>query len=774
MRQRASAVARRPKMSLQRRAVLLIVGLLALAATAQLAVTTAVFAYGARRGAFEWLRGSLANGGRQLDEEYFHHLETDAADLAADPVVAAAIDAGDGAGVVERAAALNRLNARGELIVAVAADGTRVAAPPQCPRAVLPARPAHVVARCGRGIAFFAGARTAGGGHVFGGRVIGREYIDRFSHISGSEAALVVDGRVVASSALDRDGREIPLVEPSAVDTLELAAPDISFDEVKLVLPGYRGYTFGTVPLDTGDRFSAYAIAAPVAVNAVSASDTVPGARVVLAVPAKIMDAGLVYGIATIAIASLLVLVAFVLIGRSLLLKLTSPINALVRAVVSVGKGDYSARVPPQDEGEREIALLTDAFNGMAEALDESRARAEGSLRAAMTARANLEDVVHSMGEVLVVADRAGRITMMNEVGRTLFPDTDTPDVAALLAGTTFEELWARTAASAPEPLRLDGEAVLPKGHRRLKLSATLLRDASALVIVADDVTDRLMMEAELRSAQKLEAIGRLAAGIAHEINTPIQFVMDTVTFLRDAFTDLSTTVVADDALLASRTGEERDAAMAAAVRTRADCDVEYIIENIPGATDTALKGLERVAEIVRSVKRFAHPDGEQRKLVDLNEELDSTITIAHNEIKYVADVERVAGDVPLVPCNAGEINQVFLNLLVNAAHAIADSAAPGGERPRGTIRVSTVFDGEAVVVSIADTGTGIPDAVQPRIFEPFFTTKSVGRGTGQGLAIAKAVVEKHGGTITFETAAGAGTTFHVRLPAQSIERRAA
>ena len=203
---------------------------------------------------------------------------------------------------------------------------------------------------------------------------------------------------------------------------------------------------------------------------------------------------------------------------------------------------------------------------------------------------------------------------------------------------------------------------------------------------------------------------------------------------------------------------------MDAVARREAAADIEYLTAEIPSAIDQTLDGIGRVATIVRALKEFAHPDQKDMTATDLNQAVLCTLTVARNEVKYVADVETELGDLPLVVCHPGEINQVILNLVVNAAHAIADVVA--GTEGRGLIRVKTTRDDDAVVIAISDTGGGIPAAVQPRIFDPFFTTKPVGRGTGQGLSIARnVVVDKHGGTLTFETEIGRGSTFFVRLP---------
>jgi two-component system, NtrC family, sensor kinase len=263
-----------------------------------------------------------------------------------------------------------------------------------------------------------------------------------------------------------------------------------------------------------------------------------------------------------------------------------------------------------------------------------------------------------------------------------------------------------------------------------------------------------------LRQAQKIEALGRVASGVAHEINTPVQFVRDSVNFAQEAVRDLLDVLRAYESAL-----DLLPPAEAARVRAIAeDADIPYIVENLPLALERGMDGLQRVAEIVRSLKDFAHPDQDERKPVDLNRSIASTLAIARNEYKLVADLVTNFHDLPPVVCFVGELNQAVLNIVVNAAHAIADRVA--GTDQRGTIAVTTRIDDQHVVVIIKDTGGGIPESVRARMFEPFFTTKEAGRGTGQGLAIAKmAVCERNKGTLTFETEMGVGTTFVLRIP---------
>ena len=282
------------------------------------------------------------------------------------------------------------------------------------------------------------------------------------------------------------------------------------------------------------------------------------------------------------------------------------------------------------------------------------------------------------------------------------------------------------------------------------------------IVCVATDLRDRKQMEVELRHAHKLESVGQLAAGVAHEINTPMQFIGDNVHFLKDAFSDVIAIVDAyaevQSTLGSAVTKELREKVEEA----EEDADLEYVRERAPKAFGRALDGIARVTEIVAAMKAFSHPSHDKAPC-DLNKAIETALTVAKSEYKYIADVETDLGDLPSVVCNIGDMNQVFLNLIVNAAHAIQDTL---GEGERGSIRVSSALKDGMAVVSIADSGCGIPEGVREKIFDPFFTTKDVGRGTGQGLSLAHTVVtDRHGGTLTFETEVGQGTTFLVSLP---------
>jgi len=283
-------------------------------------------------------------------------------------------------------------------------------------------------------------------------------------------------------------------------------------------------------------------------------------------------------------------------------------------------------------------------------------------------------------------------------------------------------------------------------------LSQRALHDAHHRL--ESEMAERRRIEDELQIAHKVESVGQLAAGIAHEINTPIQYVADSVSFIGEAFAEMRCIVQTYRQALYDGTHR---------MALEHNADLAYLEQNVPAAVDRALMGLDRVATLVRAMKEFGRPSLAEKSFADLNRAVTTTLTVAHSEYTDVADIELDLGEVPEVACHIAELNQVFLQLVVNAAHAIADvHASPA----RGVIRIRTWCDTEAVFISVADNGGGIPAPIRSRIFDPFFTTKPVGRGTGQGLTVARSIiVDRHAGSLTFDTTTGLGTTFLVRLP---------
>jgi signal transduction histidine kinase len=308
---------------------------------------------------------------------------------------------------------------------------------------------------------------------------------------------------------------------------------------------------------------------------------------------------------------------------------------------------------------------------------------------------------------------------------------------------------------------RKDGTYVTLESH------GSFIRDSrgeiEANVISARDISDRRMA----MQNEKLSAIGQLAAGIAHEINTPVQYVSDNIAFLSDIWNQLDAAMAfCLTPAHASITSDERLSGAITSAGPPEDWD--WLRQEVPKAISQSLEGIRRMSKILGAMRRFSHTGGGEREQVDLNEALDATLTIAQNQIKHIADVQTdYQPNLPRLECYADEMNQVFLNLIVNATHAIRE-ASKKQARERGKLAIRTRQIDNDVQIEIQDNGTGIPLPVCARVFDPFFTTKQSGEGTGQGLTICHdIVVEKHHGKIWFDTELDRGTTFCVRIPIQ-------
>jgi len=395
----------------------------------------------------------------------------------------------------------------------------------------------------------------------------------------------------------------------------------------------------------------------------------------------------------------------------------------------------------------------------------EERTR-EGYLASAQlrAASVSLAELFRAVPGAIIVIGSDGLVEAVN--GETLrLLGCEEGDLIGSAQQKIFGDAWSPSQnVNSDRVLRVERDVYTRGGQRvPVLLSATMMDTGQhhSIVCVAVDLTERKKLEAELLHAHKLESIGRLAAGVAHEINTPIQFISDSVRFARDAIGDLA------PVYLLYREIRESPAAdlmqrLAELDAIEAKADVAFLFEQLPGALGRAMDGLQQVANIVRATKDFAYPTTRERRPANINKALQSTLTIGKREYADIADIELSLGDLPLVPCHIGELNQVFLNLVINAAHAIHDRRHGG----RGCIAVSTQVVGSHVVIAIGDDGDGIPDSIRASIFNPFFTTKEQGRGSGQGLAIARSVVvERHGGILDFDTGPERGTTFFVRIP---------
>jgi len=394
-------------------------------------------------------------------------------------------------------------------------------------------------------------------------------------------------------------------------------------------------------------------------------------------------------------------------------------------------------------------------------------------------AHREINHLISSLPTILIGLSRENEIMHWNAVAEKVFKIT-----AAELIGSTLDQCgiqwdWQKIADGISQSqgkgcsVRIDNVNFRnPEGEERyLGLTITPFNGEKnsilGVTIIGADITDRVKFEAKLHQSHKMEAIGQLAAGIAHEINTPTQFVGDNTRFLQDAFGALIQGCgLYKELIKAAKSGPVSEKLIESLKKRFVELDIDYLEEEVPLAIQQTLKGVDRITNIVQAMKIFAHPGGIAKEPIDINKEIEKTITITRNEWKYVARlITDFDSTLPAVSCYRAEFNQVILNLIVNAAHAIED--LNGRNSPeKGTITINTRRDGNWAEIRISDTGVGIPEAVRHRIFDLFFTTKEPGRGTGQGLAIAHSViVEKHNGTINLETKEGQGTAFILRLP---------
>ena len=390
------------------------------------------------------------------------------------------------------------------------------------------------------------------------------------------------------------------------------------------------------------------------------------------------------------------------------------------------------------------------------------------------------KELLASIASILISVDAQERITQWNTTAEETFGLLATQVKGKLFQPCGIQWDWSlvnegiRQCRETQQIIRLDDlRFTHPSGKEGfLGITLTPIRGEGAgkisdFLILGTDVTEMKQLQTQLVLAQKMESIGQLAAGIAHEINTPSQFVSDNLRFLAESFGAIQKVLDVYGRVIQTLPRDTVDPQLLQAMdATLAEADLAYVTEEIPKALQQSLDGAERVTNIVRAMKDFSHPGTAEKTPIDLNKAIESTVTVARNEWKYVADlVLHLDPTLPPVPCLPGEFNQVVLNLVVNAAHAIGTvmEKAKGGN---GTITISTRMQEDWVEIRIADTGTGIPESARHKIFDPFFTTKDVGKGTGQGLAMAHdVIVNKHGGRLTFETEMGTGTTFIIQLP---------
>ncbi|WP_461208293.1 ATP-binding protein [Desulfocurvus sp. DL9XJH121] len=370
----------------------------------------------------------------------------------------------------------------------------------------------------------------------------------------------------------------------------------------------------------------------------------------------------------------------------------------------------------------------------------------------------------------IVIENRSNRIIQTNDVFRSLI---GLPEAAII--GGQRDDIVALHA--------LDTGKVRPKGTLHLEVTLETKSKGkipvvhSAFPIILNgkkhtietfyNITERKMLESQLLQAQKLESIGQLAAGIAHEINTPCQYVENNTRFLKTAFDDMTDVMAVYERFrtLVENGGDYRATLDGLDAKIRS-LDLDDLLQDIQEAISDTLDGIERISTIVKSVKQFAHPGQEKKEQVNINTVIGNAVTVSTNEWKYHCEVQtNLAENLPTVNAVLSQVNQVMLNIIINAAHAI-ESKVARRIFDKGTISITTTEENGMVAITVQDNGIGIPRDIQSSIFNPFFTTKPPGKGTGQGLAIAHtAIVDNHKGKLTFSSMEGQGSTFRIELP---------
>lgn len=387
--------------------------------------------------------------------------------------------------------------------------------------------------------------------------------------------------------------------------------------------------------------------------------------------------------------------------------------------------------------------------------------------------KAFLESIVTGLNTAIIVIDpQYNRVVETNNFAQKLYGLSG--DVLKNIRGTTllsakyFKE--AKKLGIMSNNMQSNEEGLLHKSDdtfvpvQRI-IMKTSMKQKQHYVVILYDISQHKQLEQQLAHSQKMESIGSLAAGVAHEINTPIQYVGDNTYFLKEGFATLHGIVKKyHDLVKKIEDGEDYSSLLMEVKDLENEGDIDFLIDEIPVAIDQSIDGIERVSTIVQAMKKFSHPGNTEMTMNNLNEIIQNTVVVARNEWKYVSDLSTdLSPDLPEIPIHGDDISQVILNLIVNATHAISDVVNEG---EKGKINIKTTYDDRFVELEISDTGAGIDPKIYNKIFNPFFTTKEVGKGTGQGLAMAYSIVtEKHQGKLSFESEIGVGTSFNIKLP---------
>ncbi len=430
--------------------------------------------------------------------------------------------------------------------------------------------------------------------------------------------------------------------------------------------------------------------------------------------------------------------------------------------------------------------LLQAINQGLEDKVEQRTAELERSLTEVDQLSVDLSQILNTISTGVRMIDRDCIVQRVNKSFCTMTGMTEEELVGSKCYTCFLDEGCRQSEHCTLYRIDAAGEAIhtevvkTTKSGRKLRcmLTATPYRDKKGTVvgIVEDfqDISERVRVEQEREQMQtqllqrsKLESVGQLAAGIAHEINTPIQYIGTNIDFFSESFEDISTVLATFQNLFAQGDEATASSPKIKAIRKALDeADWEFLREEIPTALEQTRDGVNRVSAIVRAMKEFSHPGSKEKAPADLNEIITNTLMVSSNEWKYAAEIETHFGELPMVPCLSDEMGQVFLNIIVNAAHAIANQQEETGREEKGRITITTSTADDFAEIRITDNGGGMKEEVKKRVFDPFFTTKEVGKGTGQGLSIARnVIITKHQGTITVDSEIDHGTTFIIRLP---------
>ncbi|MCK6264048.1 PAS domain S-box protein [Vibrio sp. ZSDE26] len=399
---------------------------------------------------------------------------------------------------------------------------------------------------------------------------------------------------------------------------------------------------------------------------------------------------------------------------------------------------------------------------------------AELSVQARITRE---QDIVNNLADGLIIFDEKGLVESLNykswEMFESQHSDNNKFNIQQLMPSFDLSKLNEYLTASTSNrnaisiDAQTEGGKIFPV-EISISPMSTLSGDNRLYNCIVRDISKRIELESQLRQAQKLESIGHLTAGIAHEINTPTQYVSDNTAFLKDAFQNCFASLSEIKELTKSYNQSSNLGNKLDFEEIWSKHDLEFMSQEVPLAIGQSLEGLQRISHIVGAMKSFSHSNHDEKLMVDINEAIESTITVARGEWRYVAAVEtNFSNDLPAISCYRDPFNQVILNIIINAAHAIKDKHGDAGQ---GLIKISTRAEEPWLIIEIEDNGSGMPKEVSERIFDPFFTTKEVGKGTGQGLSIAySVVVEQHNGFIEVDSQHNEGTTFTIKLPLSNL-----